>query len=59
MEAVQKLINKLMHQRDIQIDHRIIRGADHFFAGQLDELGVLVDEYVAGNHGRRAAAAGR
>ncbi|HET7594477.1 MAG TPA: alpha/beta hydrolase [Stellaceae bacterium] len=59
MEAVQKLINKLMHQRDIQIDHRIIRGADHFFAGQLDELGALVEEYVAGNNHRRAAAAGR
>ncbi len=59
MEAVQKLINKLMHQRDIQIDHRIIRGADHFFVGQLEELGAAVEEYVAGNHRPRAAAAGR
>jgi hypothetical protein len=58
-EAVQKLINKLMHQRDIQIDHRIVQGADHFFAGQLEELGSLVEEYVAGNHRPRAVAAGR
>lgn len=58
-EAVQKLINKLMHQRDIQIDHRIVQGADHFFAGQLEELGALVEEYVAGNHRSRAVAAGR
>ena len=58
-EAVQKLINKLMHQRDIQIDHRIIHGADHFFAGQLEELGAAIEEYVAGNHRPRAVAAGR
>jgi len=58
-EAVQKLINKLMHQRDIQIDHRIVQGADHFFAGQLEELGGLVEEYVAGNQRPRAVAAGR
>jgi alpha/beta superfamily hydrolase len=58
-EAVQKLINKLMHQRDIQIDHRIIRGADHFFAGQLEELGAAIEEYVAGNQRPRAVAAGR
>src|SRR5712692_9246002 len=59
MEAVQKLINKLMHQRDIQIDHRISHGADHFFAGQLEELGALVAEYVAGNNRPRGAPARR
>ncbi len=56
MEAVQKLINKLMHQRDIQIDHRIIRGADHFSGGQPEELGARVEEYVAGSRPRAAAA---
>ena len=56
MEAVQKLINKLMNQRDIQIDHRVVRGADHFFGGQLEELGALVEEYVAGSRPRAAAA---
>ncbi|HYM03296.1 MAG TPA: alpha/beta hydrolase [Stellaceae bacterium] len=59
MEAVQKLINKLMHQRDIQIDHRIIAGADHFFGGQLDELGTIIEEYVAGNQRTRAAIVAR
>ena len=57
-EAVQKLINKLMHQRDIQIDHRIIPGADHFFGGQLEELGAVIEGYVAGNQRPRAVAAG-
>jgi uncharacterized protein len=59
LEPVQKLINKLMHQRDIRIDHRIIPGADHFFANQLDELGGIVEGYIAGNQRPRAAAVGR
>jgi uncharacterized protein len=48
-----------MHQRDIRIDHRIIAGADHFFANQLDELSGIVEEYIAGNQRPRAAAAAR
>jgi hypothetical protein len=59
LEPVHKLVHKLMHQRDIQIAHRIIPGADHFFAGQLEELGAIVEEYVAGAHPPRAAAASR
>jgi uncharacterized protein len=59
MEAVQKLINKLMHQRDIQIDHRIIEGADHFFSGQLETLATVVEGYVAASHRPPAAAAAR
>jgi len=58
-EAVQKLINKLMHQRDIQIDHRIIAGADHFFGGQLEQLGTVIEEYVAGTQRHRLAVAGQ
>ena len=46
-EPVHKLVHKLMHQRDIRIEHRIIAGADHFFAGQLEELGSIAEEYVA------------
>src|SRR5437660_5002725 len=59
MEATQKLVTKLSQQRDISIDHRIIKGADHFFAGQLDELGAIIEEYVAGNNRARAAMGGR
>ncbi len=59
LEPVQKLIYKLMHQRAITNAQRVIRGADHFFAGQLEELGAIVEEYVAGNRRPRAAAAGR
>jgi alpha/beta superfamily hydrolase len=59
LEAVQRLINKLMHQRDIQIDYRLVPGADHFFYNHLETLSALVDDYIAGNHRSRAAAAGR
>ncbi len=56
-EPVQKLVHKLMHQRDIRIDHRVIAGADHFFAGQLEELGAIAEEYVASAQAPRAARA--
>jgi len=59
MDAVQKLIAKLMHQRDIHIDYRIIPGADHFFQYELEPLGAAIEEYIAGTSPQRAAAAGR
>jgi uncharacterized protein len=55
LEAMQKLVTKLMHQRDIKIDYRIVRGADHFFQNELAELGAIVEDYVAGAEPRRAA----
>jgi hypothetical protein len=45
-EATQKLVAKLKHQRDITIEHRIIKGADHFFYNHLTELGQIVEDYV-------------
>ncbi|HVC51274.1 MAG TPA: alpha/beta hydrolase [Stellaceae bacterium] len=46
-ESVQKLVQKLSHQRDIKIDFRKIAGADHFFADQLDLVTKHVDGYIA------------
>jgi len=46
-EATQKLIAKLKRQPDITIEHRIVKGADHFFYNQLTELGQIVEDYVA------------
>ncbi|HEY1503601.1 MAG TPA: alpha/beta hydrolase [Stellaceae bacterium] len=46
-EATQKLVAKLKHQRDITIEHRIVKGADHFFYNQLAELDQIVEDYVA------------
>ncbi|HWE74792.1 MAG TPA: alpha/beta hydrolase [Stellaceae bacterium] len=56
LEATQKMITKLKHQRDITIDHRIVKGADHFFYNQLAELGQIVEDYVAHADPRPMAA---
>jgi alpha/beta superfamily hydrolase len=44
--SVSKLAEKLNSQRDVEIDYRIIRGADHFFRGQLDELDEHLNQYI-------------
>src|SRR5262249_199983 len=45
-EAVAKLVQKLSNQRDIKIDYKIIKGANHFFSDHLDQLKSVVDEYL-------------
>jgi len=47
LEAVQKLVDKLRHQKDIQIQYKIAEGANHFFADQMDQLTEIVNEYLA------------
>jgi alpha/beta superfamily hydrolase len=53
LEAQQKLVNKLSHQRDIKIDYRILKGADHFFQGHMEELTTHVESYIAAHPDRR------
>src|SRR3546814_667214 len=45
-ESVQKLVDKLRQQRGIEIDHRIIPDANHFFGEQIEELTGEVDDYL-------------
>lgn len=45
--AVAKLVHKLSSQRDIQIDYRVIEGANHFFHDRMDELDANLDDYLA------------
>ena len=63
LEAQQKLVNKLSHQRDIKIEYRKIPGSDHFFLESTDTLATHVDNYIVAHAriGERAApaAAGR
>jgi len=60
LESVQKLINKLMHQRDITIDFRLVRGADHFFQSRLEELDEEVEDYLTKKpKQQKIAASGR
>jgi uncharacterized protein len=58
LESVQKLINKLMHQRDITIDFRLVRGADHFFQSRLEELDEEVEDYLTKKPRQQKIAAG-
>ena len=45
-ESVKKLSEKLGKQRDIEIDYRIIKGANHFFTGKLDKLEAQTEDYI-------------
>jgi hypothetical protein len=53
LDAAQKLVNKLSHQRDIKIDYRIVKGADHFFQNHMDVLTQHVEGYIAAHPDRR------
>jgi len=44
--SVRKLAEKLNSTRDIEVDYRIIRGGDHFFRGQLEELDDNLRQYI-------------
>jgi hypothetical protein len=53
-------VQKLSHQRDIQIDYRIVEGANHFFHDRIDQMAAEVDDYLATvMRPRRAKAAVR
>ena len=45
-DSVKKLAEKLSKQRDIEIDYRIIKGANHFFSERMDKLEAAVEDYV-------------
>ncbi len=45
-EAVQKLVDKLNAQRSIEVDYRLIKGADHFFSDHMDAVVRHVEEYL-------------
>jgi alpha/beta superfamily hydrolase len=53
LDAAQKLVNKLSHQRDIKIDYRIIKGADHFFQSHMEQLTAHAESYIAAHPDRR------
>jgi len=46
-ESVVKLVDKLAKQRDIKVDYRVIKGANHFFSERLDKLEAMVSEYAS------------
>ena len=45
-ESVKKLVEKLSAQRAIEIQYRQVAGANHFFAGKIEEMMTEIDEYL-------------
>lgn len=45
-ESVSKLVDKLNQQKGIDVDCRVIDGADHFFAGKLDIVTGHIHNYL-------------
>lgn len=54
LDPVSKLVEKLHAQKGIEIDHRMVAGANHFFHNKMDDLMVHVHDHMnkAGNSGR-------
>jgi alpha/beta superfamily hydrolase len=54
--AVKKLVDKLNTQKGVQVDYRIVPGADHVFASHADNVTVAVEDYVKKTMARRTMA---
>ena len=48
-DSVKKLVDKLSNQKGITITHNVIKGANHFFGQQIDDLGGIVGGYLDTN----------
>jgi len=46
VSAVHTLVEKLKTQKGIVIDQQIVKGANHFFDGKIEELMEVVNEYL-------------
>ena len=44
--SVEKLCNKLGLQKNIVVDYKLIKGANHFFKDHMDQLSTSVDDYL-------------
>ena len=44
--SVDKLVQKLQKQKNIEIEYRIIKGSDHFFQKHVDKLSEEVNDYL-------------
>lgn len=54
LDPVSKLVEKLQAQKGIEIDHRTVAGANHFFHNKVEDLMVHIHDHMnnAGNSGR-------
>jgi hypothetical protein len=45
--SVEKLVEKLKAQRNLEIDYRLIPGANHFFHDNLEQLDKHLSDYLS------------
>ena len=55
-ESVTKLVQKLRTQKNITIDHSVIKGADHFYQEKTDLLETEVSKYLKASLAARVPA---
>jgi alpha/beta superfamily hydrolase len=55
--SVAKLVEKLGHQRNLEIDYRVIPGATHFYHDNIEDLVGHLDDYLSKVLGRQTTAA--
>jgi alpha/beta superfamily hydrolase len=48
-DSVHELSQKLAKQRNVNVEYRMIAGADHFFRGKIDEMNTELNDYL-NNH---------
>ena len=53
-EEVERLANKLKAQRGIEVEHRVVTEANHFFENDVEEMISIVKEYVKGRLAQEA-----
>jgi alpha/beta superfamily hydrolase len=45
--SVAKLVSKLAHQRNLEIDYRVIPGANHFYHDNMEDLDWHISDYLS------------
>ncbi|MEG9862429.1 MAG: alpha/beta hydrolase [Parvularculales bacterium] len=48
-EDMENMVNHLRNQKNIEISHKLIRGANHFFDNHIDSLAKTVSKYLDDN----------
>ena len=54
--SVRKLVDKLNTQKGVQVDYRVLPGADHVFAHHAEQIADAVENYVGKAIARRQMA---
>jgi alpha/beta superfamily hydrolase len=54
--AVRKLVDKLNTQKGVQIDYRVVPGADHVFASHAETIAEAVEDHAGPIIARRQMA---